>query len=284
MIWLIGNTGILGSEVEILLKGRDYISTNSDVDISDVDVINNFIKNKKIDWIINCSSYTMVDKAENESEKAFNINSKGVLNLAKLSSQNNIKLIHISTDYVFDGLIELEYNEDSKTNPINVYGKSKVSGEEYIKKYLENYYIIRTAWLYGKNKNNFVLTMLKSFNEREELNVVSDQFGSPTYAVDLAKVIVNFIDNNYEYGIYHYTNEGKTTWYDFSVEIYNIAKELKLIDKKIIINPISTDQYPLKAERPKNSYMSKDKIKKYIEIRNWKESLKEFMEDAYGSK
>ena len=274
MIWLIGNKGMLGSEVELLLKGRSYTASDKEIDITNIDVLKNFVKDKNIEWIINCSSYTAVDKAEEEIEQAFAINSMGVFNLAEIAYRNGIKLIHISTDYVFDGEIETKYHENSTPNPINVYGDSKLEGEKNIRRILTEFYIIRTAWLYGKNGNNFVNTMLRLFKEKDSINVVNDQFGSPTYTKDLAGVIIDIIDTNYEYGIYHYTNEGKITWYEFAKEICNLA------NADIIINPITTNEYPTKAKRPKNSYLSKDKIKQYVRIKDWKESLENYIKEV----
>jgi dTDP-4-dehydrorhamnose reductase len=273
MIWLIGNKGMLGTDVELLLKDKNYIASDNEIDITNINVLKNFIKDKNIDWIINCASYTAVDNAEDEIEQAFTINSMGVFNLSEIAYRNRIKLIHISTDYVFDGTVETKYHENSVPNPINIYGESKLDGEINIKRILTEFYIIRTAWLYGEYGNNFVKTILKLLKEKDSINVVSDQFGSPTYTKDLANVILKFIDIKPEYGIYHYTNEGKISWYEFAKEI------CKLANLTTQINPIPSNEYPQKAKRPKNSYMSKDKIKQYVEIKDWRESLEKFIKE-----
>ena len=287
MIWLIGNKGMLGNDVEKLLKerGLPYWSSDKEVDIGDYKTLEKFGKDKKIEWIINCSGYTKVDQAEEETDEAFRINQDGVRNIALFSAKRRIRLIHISTDYVFDGRKEegaFAYSEDDKTNPINIYGKSKLAGEEEIKKILEEYFIIRTAWLYGLKGNNFVYTMLRLFKEKEEIKVVSDQWGSPTYSVDLAEAILKIIeDDSVSYGIYHFTNEGMISWYEFARTIYKKAKRLGLIEgnKKIEIQPIKTEDYPTAARRPRYPVLSKDKIKKEfnLKLRNWDEALEDFL-------
>ena len=287
MIWLIGNKGMLGNDIEKLLKERvlTYYTSDKEVDIGDYKALEKFGKDKKIKWIINCSGYTKVDKAEEEIDEVFRINRDGVRNLALFSSKRKIKLIHISTDYVFDGRQEggtVTYREDDKTNPINIYGKSKLAGEEEIKNILEKYFIIRTAWLYGKQGNNFVYTMLRLFQEKNLIKVVEDQWGSPTYTVDLAGAILKIIeDDSVRYGIYHFTNKSITSWYKFARTIYSKAKRLELIEdnKKVEIQPIKTKDYPTAAMRPKYSVLSKEKIKREfsIKIRDWNEALDDFL-------
>ena len=294
MIWLIGNKGMLGNDVEKLLKerGLTYWASDKEVDISDYKALEKFGKDKKIKWIINCSGYTKVDKAEEEIDEAFRINTDGVRNIALFSAKRQIKLIHISTDYVFDGRQEstATYSEDDKTNPINIYGKSKLAGEEVIKKILEKYFIIRTAWLCGLQGNNFIYTMLRLFKERDLVKVVEDQWGSPTYTVDLAGAILKMIeDGAISYGIYHFTNEGVASWYEFARAIYKKAKRLGLIEgnKKVVIKPIKTEDYPTAARRPKYSVLSKEKIKREfnIKIPYWRESLekclKRILDEGY---
>ena len=287
MIWLIGNKGMLGNDIERLLKerGLTYCASDKEVDISDYKALEKFGKDKKIKWVINCAGYTKVNKAEEEIDKAFRINKDGVRNIALFSAKKQIRLIHISTDYVFDGRQEgstVAYREDDKTNPINIYGKSKLAGEEEIKNILEKYFIIRTAWLYGKQGNNFVYTMLRLFQEKDLIKVVEDQWGSPTYTVDLAKTILKIIENDFKkYGIYHFTNESITSWYEFARTIYKKDKRLGLIkgNKKVVIKPIKTEDYPTAARRPKYSVLSKEKIKREfsIKIRDWNEALDNFM-------
>jgi dTDP-4-dehydrorhamnose reductase len=294
MIWLVGNKGMLGYDVEkLLLEERlNYYATDMEVDITNYKNLEKFGRDKEIKWVINCSGYTKVDKAEEEIDEAFRINKEGVRNIALFSAKRQIRLIHISTDYIFDGRQKAPfvYSEDDKTNPINIYGKSKLAGEEEIKNVLEEYYIIRTAWLYGLQGNNFVYTMLRLFKERDLVKVVEDQWGSPTYTADLARAILKIIeDDSVSYGIYHFTNEGVTSWYEFARAIYKKAKILGLIEdrKKAEIQPIKTEDYPTAARRPKYSVLSKEKIEKEfnIKIPYWRESLekclKRILDEGY---
>lgn len=287
MIWLIGNKGMLGNDVEKLLKKREmgYCASDREVNIIDYKALDKYVKDKEISWIINCAGYTRVDKAEEEIDEAFKLNKDGVRNIALFSAKKQIRLIHISTDYVFDGRRKehvLSYTEDDQTNPINIYGKSKLAGEEEIKEILEEYFIIRTAWLYGLQGNNFVYTMLKLFREGDCVKVVEDQWGSPTYTVDLAGVILKIIeDDAVGYGIYHFTNEGMTNWYEFARDIYKKAKGLGLIEgkKKVEILPVKTEEYPTTARRPRYSALSKEKIIKEfnLKIRGWDKALEDFL-------
>jgi len=288
MIWLIGNKGMLGYDVEALLKKNNlsYVASDKEIDITDYKALEDFSKDKKIDWTINCSGYTAVDKAEEEVEAAFRINRDGVKNIAQISKRKGAKLIHVSTDYVFNGREEGErgYREQDETEPINIYGKSKLAGEKEIEKVLDEYFIVRTAWLYGLKGNNFVYTMLRLFRESDVVRVVDDQWGSLTYTVDLAEVILKIIEignDSVGYGIYHFTNEGITNWYEFAKAIYNKSLKLGLIedDRKVEIVGIKTEDYPTKAVRPKYSILSKDKIKKEfnLKIRNWGEALEDFL-------
>ncbi len=281
MIWLIGNRGMLGSDVEIALKGNnvDYIASDIEVDITDLDTLKSFINSRKIDWLINCSAYTAVDKAEDEPEEAFKINASGVSNIAKIAQEIGARLIHISTDYVFNGEKEGAYTEEEVTDPVGVYGKSKLEGEKNIQKTTEEYFIIRTAWLYGIHGHNFVYTMLRMFKERLSVRIVADQWGSPTYTEDLASVILKIVkDNSRKYGIYHFTNEGKTSWYDFAKEIYKRAKDCGLVERDVEIVPVKTQEFQAKAMRPRNSYLSKEKIEAvfHINIRKWQDTLEDF--------
>jgi dTDP-4-dehydrorhamnose reductase len=263
MIWLIGNRGMLGTEVEALLGNhkKSYIASDQEVDITNIDALQKFSAGRSISWIINCAGYTAVDRAEDEPELAFKINAAGPLNIAKIAKGKNAKLIHISTDYVFDGTKERVYTETDIPNPMGVYAASKHKGEVNIVEALDEHFIIRSAWLYGRHGHNFVNTMLRLFREKKEIGVVADQYGSPTYAPDLAEAIIAIISSNATgYGIYHFTNEGKITWYDFACQIYRIAVEKRLLTHDVRIFPISTADYPAKARRPKNAYLSKEKI------------------------
>ena len=286
MIWLIGNKGMLGYEVEELLKKNNlpYTASDQEIDITDFSILVQYIKDKKIDWIVNCAAYTAVDKAEEEIEKAYCINRDGVKNIARIALDKQAKLIHISTDYVFDGKKDKQsvYTEENQANPMGIYGKSKLAGEKEIINILNKYFIIRTAWLYGTNGHNFVYTMLKLFREREVITVVDDQWGSPTYAADLAEVILKIIETGSDkFGIYHFTNEGVTNWYQFAIEIYDKAKEIGIINgsRNVEIKPIKTEEYPTAAIRPQYSVLSKDKVKKEfnLKIRNWYKALEDFL-------
>jgi len=283
MIWLIGNRGMLGTDVEALVQQNKmpYLASDKEVDITDQEQLQRFVSDKPISWIINCSAYTAVDKAEDESELAFRINADGPRNIAKIAKDKGAKLIHISTDYVFDGTKEEAYTETDSPNPLGIYGKSKLRGEINITEVLDEYFIIRTAWLYGKHGNNFVYTMLRLFKERDEVRIVGDQFGSPTHAPDLADVILTIINlNSNNFGIYHFSNEGKISWYNFACEIYRKAQEQKLLNKEVYIRKIATEEYPTKVQRPQNSCLAKEKIKNtfHIPIRPWQAGLQDFFE------
>jgi dTDP-4-dehydrorhamnose reductase len=282
MIWLIGNKGMLGSDVEKILKTSSmrYIASDIDVDITDYAVLRDFAAPKEIDWIINCSAYTAVDKAEEERDRAYSINADGVHNIARVAEDSGAGLIHVSTDYVFDGEKNGPYREDDETNPLGVYGQSKLEGERRIMSAMDRYFIIRTAWLYGAGGNNFVGTMLRLFRERNEVRVVADQWGSPTYSKDLAAALISAAaGGSARYGIYHFTNEGRTSWYEFAREIYSQALRYGYVRREVDIVPITTSEYPTRARRPKNSYLSKEKIIRElgIECRSWQKALEEFL-------
>lgn len=276
-ILVTGSNGQLGSEIRELSKDYDYrffFTNRSSLDITKPIDIRAYIVENNINAIINCAAYTAVDKAEEDKELANSINNIAVKNIAMLANEFNIKLIHISTDYVFNGENFKPYNEDDITNPNSIYGSSKLDGENAIIEYnLKHSIIIRTSWVYSSFGNNFVKTMLRLGKEKEELGVIFDQIGTPTYARDLAKSILDILPkiNNKKVVIYNYSNEGVLSWYDFAKEIMKMAKlECK-------INPIETFQYPTPASRPHYSLLNKSKIKKEfdIEIRYWKDSLDE---------
>ena len=257
---------------EFIFVGREELDLSSESSISHY-----FDRSNKFDVIINCAAYTAVDKAEEEQELVNQVNHLAVKQLANIANEQKAKLIHISTDYVFDGESDKPYIETDTPNPINVYGKTKLAGEKALQAIMPtNAVIIRTSWVYSEFGNNFVKTMLRLGKERDEINVVSDQIGSPTYATDLANAILEIIKNkefkeiSQTTQIYHYSNEGEISWYEFAKEIFKIAE----INCKV--NPITTQQYPTPARRPKNTLMSKDKIAEIfsVKIPDWKESLK----------
>ncbi len=283
MIWVIGCKGMLGSEIVRQLSERNinFVGTDIDVDITDPQALAEFVKGKDITYIINCSAYTAVDKAESDADFAKKLNEDGPRNIANLANQVHAKMIHISTDYVFDGTGKVPYTEDMPVAPIGVYGRTKAAGEAAIRQNLKEYYIIRTAWLYGWAGKNFVYTMIKAMNNHDSVKVVNDQKGSPTFAGDLASVIIKFLNkNDVPYGTYHCTDLGEITWWDFTNEIKKQGVELGLItNNSCLVNPCTTDEYPTPAKRPAYSVLSKDKIQKTlgIQLPDWKISLKEFL-------
>jgi dTDP-4-dehydrorhamnose reductase len=284
MVWLIGCKGMLGTEIARQLKNSniDYIGTDIDVDITKLEVLEDFAnKNPKIDWIINCSAYTAVDKAEDDKDFANLLNNIGPKNISSVAKQINAKMIHISTDYVFDGTGNIPYTEDMDVKPIGVYGQTKADGEKSVIDSGCEYYIFRTAWLYGYDGKNFVYTMLKLMESKQELSVVSDQKGTPTFAGDLANCVIKTITskNQIPCGIYHCTDLGEITWYDFACEIYKQGKATGKLSNECKINPCSTDEFPTKAKRPAYSVLSKEKIQQALGIAlpMWNESLNVFM-------
>lgn len=288
MIWLIGAKGMLASEINTLLTQNSiqWIGTDIEVDITDKNALEEFyeeaFQNKKCEWIINCAAYTAVDKAEDNSSMAQKLNADSLINIAELAKRVGAKLIHFSTDYVFAGNSTVPYIEADKTDPQSIYGKTKLEGELNIINNLHEHYIIRTAWLYGKAGPNFVSTMLRLMNEKDEIKVVNDQIGTPTYAVDLAKAVIKIItSDNKKYGIYHYSNEGTISWYDFACEIYKQGKELDLIKNDCRVLPCDSSQFHQKAKRPSFSLLNKEKIKQTFDllIPDWKESLSFYLKE-----
>lgn len=274
-ILVTGSNGQLGSEIKELSSNYNYnffFTTRDDIDITSKDSIKEFCQTNSINVIINCAAYTAVDKAESDMENADLVNRKAVKKLSIVAKELNIKLIHISTDYVFDGKNFKPYVEEFQTNPQSVYGKTKLDGEiELLDINPLNSIIIRTSWVYSYYGNNFVKTMLRLGKEKEELGVIFDQVGTPTYAKDLAITILDIIPqiDNQKVEIYNYSNEGVLSWYDFAKEIMKMAK----LNCKI--NPIETYQYPTPAKRPHFSLLNKSKIKSKfnLEIPYWKDGL-----------
>jgi len=274
-ILITGANGMLAKAVRNELKDEELICTDvAELDITNLERVQEYVRNVKPDLIINCAAYTAVDKAEEQEELAYKINAIGPKNLAIAAKQNDSILVHISTDYVFGGdkPVEQDYSEDDEKNPQAVYGTTKLVGEKFIEENCSNYYIFRTAWLYGEG-NNFVRTMINLSQDREEVSVVNDQHGSPTYAVDLASIIHQAIDKKIPFGVYNATNIGYTTWYDFTKKIY----EIKNIDCKV--KPVSSEEFVRAAKRPLNSQMSKDKLlKNGIIIPTYEEALRRYLE------
>ena len=283
MIWLIGNRGMLGSDVsrELVSRGLTTIGSDQEIDITDPAVIREFARGRGIRWIVNCAAYTAVDRAEKEPEAAFALNAEGVGNIAELAESIGARLLHISTDYVFNGHGTTPYMEDSPVNPAGVYGRSKAAGEKLALDRCSQVYILRTAWLYGPNGGNFVFTMLKLMNERDVLKVVDDQVGSPTYTAHLAEAITSILQaDGKDYGIYHFTNQGQTTWFEFAKEIYKLRLERGIVTKPSTIEGCATQVFPTKAKRPAYSVLSKEKIKRVfgISIPSWQSGLRAFFD------
>ena len=279
-ILVTGGNGQLGSEIKDLAsefsKNKFYFTDSSDLDITNHKKVEAFVVENSIAVIINCAAHTAVDRAEGEFELSDAINHLAVKNFAQIAKSKGVKLVHVSTDYVFDGESYRPYLESDTTNPQSVYGKTKLSGELAMQEIQpENSIIIRTSWVYSSFGNNFVKTILRLGEERDELGVIFDQVGTPTYAADLARGILNIVPqlNSKEVKVYHYSNEGACSWYDFSKAIFEIA----VIQVKV--NPIETTQYPTPAKRPFYSVMNKAKIKKEFgfEIPYWKDSLKRML-------
>ena len=280
----------------------DIIESESDdivrLDITDKEAVKNFVKNNSINVIVNCAAYTNVDKAEGDYDTAAKINALAPRNLAEAALSVGAKLIHISTDYVFNGLGFMPYTEDRMTLPVSVYGATKREGEAYIEDSGCKYLIFRTAWLYSEYGNNFVKTMLRLFTEKDEINVVNDQIGTPTYAGNLAELIVNIIERTtplegkdiiplLENGIYHFTDEGVASWYDFACEIYDYDVELNVKlngsnSKYTKINGVTTKQYGSKVKRPYYSVLDKTKYKTDFKglytPKNWRYGVHEVVE------
>ena len=280
-ILITGSNGQLGKCIKALENeygnGHIYIYLNStDFDITNETLVRDVLNYHEPNYIINCAAYTAVDKAENEKERAFAVNAAGVGNIASICNERSITLIHISTDFVFEGITPVPLTELMETIPAGIYGESKLEGERLIQQKMLKYFILRTSWLYSEYQNNFLKTMLRLGSERDELSIVYDQVGTPTYAKDLAETILKIVNSDSEkYGIYHYSNEGIASWYDFAFEIF------KLSNISVNLKPITSDQFPTAAKRPNYSVMSKEKIKNIfsIEIDHWIASLEKCIEN-----
>ncbi|WP_298506722.1 dTDP-4-dehydrorhamnose reductase [uncultured Maribacter sp.] len=248
-----------------------FVYRNSlELNIADEEAVSKELECGTYDYCINCAAYTHVDNAEKEKEKAISVNHIGSKNLAIACKKHGTMLLHISTDFVFNGIKRVPYTEEDIEEPLSVYGSTKLFGEKEIKNNTFKYFIIRTSWLYSEYGHNFMKSMLKLGKEKEELSVVNDQIGTPTYAKDLAEVLLLFIvKENTDYGIYNYSNEGTASWYDFATAIFEIS------NISVKVHPIPSKEYPLPAQRPNFSVLDKAKIKEAlkIEIPNWKDSL-----------
>jgi dTDP-4-dehydrorhamnose reductase len=279
---------MLGTELSLLLehRGIPFTGTDREVDITDPAALASFVQRRAAPfaWIINCAAYTAVDKAEDDAGLCRTLNTDGPANIAAAARSTGARLLHISTDYVFNGTGNHPYREDDPTDPIGVYGLTKRDGENQIFAHNERSYIIRTAWLYGRHGNNFVHTMLRLMKERDAVPVVNDQRGSPTWAFDLSNTIAAIITacTPVPFGIYHYTNEGNITWFDFAQEIYRQGKALGILTKDCAVTPCTSAEFPAKVTRPAFSVLDKSKLKSAlgITIPEWKTSLEEFLKSC----
>jgi dTDP-4-dehydrorhamnose reductase len=273
-VLVIGARGQLGSELILLLREEHEIipATRAECDITDLPAVLSFVRHVRPQVIINTAAYTDVDGCESNKDMAFKVNALGARNVAIAAREFGARLVHISTDYIFDGQKSDPYREYDQPNPINVYGASKLLGETFVKEQTHRFFIVRTAWLYGKTGRNFVKTMLKLAQEKEELQVVNDQWGTPTYTGDLAKQIKRLILTEL-YGTYHCTSQGSCTWYEFALGIFKQAG----LDVKV--KPVTSDEFPRPAKRPKNSVLENYMLKlQGLDIMPpWEESLERFM-------
>lgn len=271
---ILGASGQLGQCLKKVAEQKNinslYFPDESLANILDKGLLERLFEKQGPQYVINCAAYTAVDKAEDDVDLCRKVNKEGALNIAELCKAYGATLVHISTDFVFEGNGHELLKEDDEAIPVNIYGLTKLEGEQDVIATLPEHFILRTSWLYSEYGSNFVKAMLKFGAERDELNIITDQVGTPTYAIDLAETILHIIESGKtDYGVYHYSNEGVTSWYDFAMGIFDISKT------QVKVNPIPTSQYPTRAVRPKFSVMDKTKIKSTfgMEIPYWRASL-----------
>ncbi|MGY6213103.1 dTDP-4-dehydrorhamnose reductase [Cytobacillus firmus] len=274
-ILVTGYTGQLGYDVvhQGLQLGLNMVGVGSkDLNITNKEAVSQYVKKVKPDAIMHCAAFTAVDQAEDNKDICHHVNVDGTKNLAEAAKANNAKFMYISTDYVFNGEGQTPFKETDETSPIGHYGRTKLEGEEVVKQLLDKWFIIRISWVFGINGNNFVKTMLRLGETRDELNVVGDQFGSPTYTLDLAKLLIEMIKTD-KYGVYHASNEGYCSWADFAQEIFRQS------NIKVKVNSISTEEYPTRAARPKNSRMSKQKLMDngFNPLPRWQDAVERYL-------
>ena len=281
--FVTGVKGQLGFDVVNELNKRNHEAVGVDIDeldIADREAVHQMINDIKPDGVIHCAAWTAVDDAEDNYDKVMSVNRDGTRYIAEACKELDIPMIYISTDYVFNGQGETPWKPDDKRNPINVYGDSKYQGELAVEELLEKYYIVRIAWVFGQNGHNFINTMLNLGKTHDEITVVDDQIGTPTYTYDLARLLVDMIETD-KYGTYHTTNEGEyISWYDFTVEIMKQAGEYDDTYKKVEVLPVGSDAYPAKAKRPPNSRMDKSKLVEngFKPLPDWKDALHRYLE------
>lgn len=279
-ILVTGVSGQLGYDVERELdqRGIEHLGTSSrELDITDREAVERLMERYRPDAVIHCAAYTKVDLAEDEPERCWAVNADGTRNLAAACREIGAKLLYISTDYVFPGTGERSYGTGDPTGPVNTYGRSKLAGELAVQSLLEKYFIVRISWVFGKNGNNFVKTMLRLAETRAELSVVCDQIGSPTYTADLAPLLCDMVQTE-RYGVYHATNEGTCAWSEFAEAIFALA------GRQVAVHPIPASAYPTKAARPLNSRMSKESLRDngFQALPEWKDALARYLKEITG--
>ncbi|WP_405154081.1 dTDP-4-dehydrorhamnose reductase [Paenibacillus sp. FSL K6-0108] len=284
-VLVTGSNGQLGRDVVLLLEkeGHSVLACARDeLDITDQHECNNVISTYHPEVVIHCAAYTAVDAAETDVDGAYQVNATGTRNIAVAAEQTGAKLIYISTDYVFDGTSEVPYQEYDNTNPQSIYGKSKRAGEVLVQSLSSRWFIVRTSWVYGVYGNNFVKTMLKLGQEKPKLQVVHDQKGSPTYTVDLAHFLLELMSTE-KYGVYHASNSGACTWYEFTQAIFEEAQLLPGFHIQAEVDPCATDQFPRPAPRPQNSVMEHLSIRtnRLKDLRPWREGLRDFLKEIH---
>lgn len=275
-VFVTGVKGQLGFDVvnELEKRGHEAIGVDIDeMDITDEDSVNRVIKAAAPHAVIHCAAYTAVDAAEDNIDLCRNVNACGTKHIAKVCRELDIKMMYISTDYVFNGQGTRPWAPDDSREPLNVYGQTKYEGELAVEENITRYFIVRIAWVFGVNGKNFIKTMLNLGKSRDKVTVVADQIGSPTYTYDLARLLVDMIETE-KYGRYHATNEGQCSWYEFACEIFRQA------GMNVTVEPVTSDQYPVKAKRPMNSRMNKDKLEEngFQRMPSWQDALKRYLE------
>lgn len=279
-ILVTGVSGQLGYDVERELnqRGIEHLGTSSrELDITDREAVERLMESYRPDAVIHCAAYTKVDLAEDEPERCWAVNADGTRNVAAACRRTGAKLLYISTDYVFPGTGERSYETGDPTGPVNTYGRSKLAGELAVQSLLEKYFIVRISWVFGKNGNNFVKTMLRLAETRAELSVVCDQIGSPTYTADFAPLLCGMVQTE-RYGVYHATNEGTCAWSEFAEAIFELA------GRQVAVHPIPTSAYPTKAARPLNSRLSKESLRDngFQALPEWKDALARYLKEITG--
>ncbi len=276
-VLVTGVKGQLGYDVVNELNKKGHVAIGTDIeemDITDAASVDKVIKENTPDAVIHCAAYTAVDAAEDNVELCRKINADGTQNIANVCKELDIKMIYISTDYVFDGEGERPWEPDDERTPLNVYGQTKYEGELAVQNTLDKFFIVRIAWVFGVNGKNFIKTMVNLGKTRDSLTVVNDQFGSPTYTYDLARLLVDMVETD-KYGIYHATNEGICTWYEFACEIFRQA------GMNVKVSPVLASEYPAKAKRPSNSRMSKEKLTEngFEKLPTWQDALGRYLKE-----